>query len=270
MDATPPTAWQPLTPHGVAAFAHAPWRRLLLVQFIVALLVALAVAWFLYDGYFPPISKAIMQLPAGGQIRAGTLNWPGESPGLLAENRFLALSVDLNQSVKMRSVAHVQLEFGRTNFWAHSLFGYAEFNYPTGWIIAVNREELQPLWGAWQPVLLAGAMAAVLTGLFAGWILLATLYAAPVWLWGYFLNRDLSWRGSWRLGGAALMPGALLLVVAISFYNLGVMDLVQMGFVYGAHLVVGWVYLFVSPFFVPRISEGPKTIGNPFTSSRKK
>jgi hypothetical protein len=219
---------------------------------------------------FPVISQAITQLPAGTHVRAGKLDWRGASPVLLAENRFLALSVDLDQAAPLGSVAHVQLEFGRTNFWAHSLFGYTEIKYPAGWIIAANREELQPLWGAWRPAVLAGALVVVVLGLFAGWIILATLYAAPVWLWGYFLNRDLSWRGSWRLSGAALMPGAFLLVVAISLYDFGVMDLVQMTFVYGAHLVVGWVYLFLSPFFVLPISEGPKSARNPFTAARKK
>src|SRR5688572_4766444 len=114
MDA-PPTAWQPLTPRGVAAFAHAPLRRLLLVQFLVALLVAGVVAWFFADRYFPLVSKAIAQLPAASEVRGGQLNWQGASPLLLAENRFLALSVDLEQSGKARSVAHVQIEFSRTN-----------------------------------------------------------------------------------------------------------------------------------------------------------
>lgn len=270
MDAPLHTAWQPLTFRGVAAFAHAPWRRLLLVQLIVALLVALAVAWFLYGAYFPPINQAIAQLPAASQIRGGELHWRGQTPMLLAENKFLALSVDLDQAAQLRSVAHLHLEFGRTNFWAHSLFGYAELNYPSGWIIAANREELQPVWGAWRPVVLVGAMVVVLAGLFAGWIFLGTLYTAPVWMWGYFLNRDLNWRGSWRLSGAALMPGALLLVGAISIYGLGVMDLVQLGFVYAAHLVLGWVYLFISPFFVPRISAAAKAVRNPFTPNKKK
>jgi hypothetical protein len=40
MDAPTQSAWQPVTPQGISAFAHAPWRRLLLVQLIVAMLVA--------------------------------------------------------------------------------------------------------------------------------------------------------------------------------------------------------------------------------------
>lgn len=266
MGETSQTAWQPFTPRGVAAFAHAPLRRLLLVQFLIALLVALAVVWFLYDGYFPAINKAIGQLPPTGEVRGGVLDWHGDSPVLLAENRFLALSVDLEQAAKIRSVAHVQIELGRTNFFCHSLFGYLESPYPRGWIIAANREELQPLWGAWRPAVLVAAMILVMLGLFAVWFLLATLFAGPVWLLGFFLNRDLGGRGSWRMSGAALMPGALLMVAAISFYDLGMMDLVQLAFVFVAHLVLGWVYLFVSPFFVPRLEAGGRTPKNPFTA----
>lgn len=266
MGDTSQTAWQPFTPRGVAAFAHAPLRRLLLVQLIVALLVAVAVAWFLYDGYFPSLNKAIGQLPATGEVRGGVLDWRGDSLVLLAENRFLALSVDLTQSAKIRSVAHVQIELGRTNIFGHSLFGYVAAPYPRGWIIAANREELQPLWGAWRPAVLAAAMILVVLGLFATWFLLATLFAGPVWLLGFFLNRDLNLRGSWRLGGAALLPGALLMVVAISFYDLGVMDLVQLAFVFVVHLVLGWVYLVVSPFLVPRLAVVGRTPKNPFAS----
>jgi len=269
MEATPQPAWQPLTPRGVAAFAHAPLRRLLLVQFLVAMLVAGAVAWLLADGYFPIFTKAIAQCPAVGEVRRSQLHWPGESPVLLAENKFLALSVDLEQTGSVRSVAHVQFEFGRTNWFARSLLGYAELNYPAGWIAAANRETLEPLWGAWRPAVLVGAMGLVLVGLLVSWAFLATLYAGPVWVWGFFLNRDLDARGSWRLSGAALLPGALLMVGAISFYALGWMDLVQMAFVYGAHLVLGWGYLLVSPFFVPRVGAGGKRVGNPFTAKTK-
>ena len=54
--AEPTFAWEPLTPRGVAAFARANFSRLLLVQFIVALLAAASVVWFLDDGCFPTIS----------------------------------------------------------------------------------------------------------------------------------------------------------------------------------------------------------------------
>ena len=87
-------AWQPLTPRGVAAFAEAPWRRLLLVQFVFAILAAAAVVWFLSVAWFPAVTAAIRRLPDRGEIRAGSLNWNADSPQSLAENHFLALMLE--------------------------------------------------------------------------------------------------------------------------------------------------------------------------------
>ena len=267
MDAPNPTVWQPVTPQGVAAFAHAPWRRLLLVQLIVALLVGGATAWFIHINYYPTITVAIENLSSSGEIRAGKLAWTNASPTVLATGRFLALTVDLDHAGKQRTVADVQFEFGRTNVFIHSLLGYAVVEYPRDWILAANRTALEPLWGAWRPPILALTALGVVVALMASWYLLATLYAAPVWLLGFYLNRDLDWRRSWRFCGAALLPGAILMLFAISFYALGVMDLVQFGFVYVSHLLLGWVYLFVAIFFVRRVGETsvPK---NPFKSSK--
>lgn len=269
MDSSPRTAWQPVTPQGVAAFAHARLRRLLLVQSIVALLVGASVACFIYEGYFPIITTAIEQLPGSGEIRDGRLAWNGETPAILADGRFLALSVDMEHAGRQRSVAHLHFEFGRTNVFIHSLLGYAVVDYPPGWIITANRTELKPLWGAWRPPILALTIIGVIVYLMMNWFFLATLYAGPIWLLGFYLNRDLDWRRSWRFCGAALLPGALLLLVAISFYVLGVMDLVQLGFIFVAHIVLGWVYLLVGIFFVPRVPD-TMTPANPFTPQNSK
>ena len=119
-----PTAWEPLTPRGVAAFARARLGRLLLVQFIVAVLAAIAVDWFFAYGCFPTITAAIKQLPDQGEIRAGQLNWQGESPALLAEGGFLAFDVDLEHTGQILSPAQVQIEFGRDSVRVFSLLGY--------------------------------------------------------------------------------------------------------------------------------------------------
>lgn len=270
MEATSPQAWQPLTPRGVAAFASAPLRRLLLVQFCVALLAAAAIAWLLCDAYFPVIDKAIAQLPAEGEIRRGQLQWRGTAPAILAENRFLALSVDLNHSARLRSVAHMQIEFGWDDFRMHSLFGYAAAKYPQGWIIAANRQELEPRWGAWRPALVVGAMMVVGIGLFLSWFGLATLYAGPVCFAAFFLNREISWSGSWKFSAAAVLPGALLMVAGICLYVAGLTDLVQMSFIFAAHFLVGWVYSALSVFFLPKVASANQRRGNPFAMKARK
>ena len=246
----------------MAAFAHVRLGRLLVVQFIVAVLAAVAVDWFLAHGCFPTISTAIKQLPDQGEIRAGQLDWHGEAPVLLAEGGFLAFDVDLEHTGQIHSPAQVQIEFGRKTIRVFSLLGYREWNYPPGWIVAFNRTDLEPLWGAWKPDILAITAGAVIVGLMLSWAVLAAVYFLPVWLICFFADRDLNFRQSWRLAGAALMPGALLLTVAIAFYALGVLDLIQMGFAFGAHLVLGWIYLFISPLFLRQVSPAEKQ--NPF------
>ncbi len=238
-----PFAWQPLTGRGVAAFASAPLGRLLLVQFLVALLAASSVVWFLQKAWFPTIGQAIRQLPAQGELRSGTLEWAGDSPVRLAEGRWLAVAVDLDHAGKARSPAHVQVEFGRTDLEIYSLLGCVRCAYPRGWAVAFSRTELQPWWEAWAPAILAMAGAAVLGGLMMTWAALATVYFLPVWLAGFFADRDLSVGGSWRLAGAALMPGALLLCIAVLLYAWGVLDPLRVAVAGAAHLVVGWVYL---------------------------
>ena len=269
MDATTTRiAWEPLTPRGVAAFAHARLGRLLLVQFLVALMVGGAVAWLLHDCFFPIVTSAVEQLPAQSEIRRGTLDWSGSSPQLLADGSFLSLAVDLDHSGEVRSLAHFQFEFGRTNALAHSLLGYMAITYPDGWTLGFNRPELSPRWGAWRPMFLVLAVLATAAYLLTSWGLLASIYCGPVWLLGFFANRDLTLKGSWRLAGAALMPGAFAMLVALFFYGLGMLDLVQMGFALALHVLLGWVYLVVSTFNVPRIGEASGR-ANPFGREKK-
>lgn len=261
-----PTAWEPLTPRGVAAFAHATSNRLFLVQFIVAVAVAVTVVWFLQDAWFPIVRQAITRLPDRGEIRAGKLDWTADSPRLLAEGTFLAFIVDLNHSGTLRSPAHVQVEFGQENFRVRSLLGYVEIDYVSNGVTSFNRVELIPWWGAWRPQLLGIAGALTIAGLMVIWFALAVIYATPVWLLVFYVNRDLRPVQCWRLAGAALMPGALLMAVGILLYGFGVVDLVGLGFIFAGHLVLGWIYLFLCPLFLPRCAE--RMTKNPFGATK--
>ena len=264
--AEPPVAWEPLTPRGVAAFARARLSRLLLAQFVVASLAAASVVWFLSDGCFPAVRAAIRNLPAAGEIRAGRLDWSHRKPQLLAEGHFLAFIVDPDHGGQIHSPADVQIEFGERTVRVYSLLGYRDFPYPADQIISFNRTDLEPLWGAWEPEWLAITVLAVVAILMLTWALLATVYFLPAWLIGYFTNRDLNLCGSWKLAGAALLPGALLLTAAIVLYDFAALDLVQFCFVFGAHVALGWIYLFLSQLFLPRIDSAPPK-GNPFADN---
>ncbi len=180
----------------------------------------------------------------------------------MAEGRFLALVVDLDHGGEARSPAQVQVEFGRTDWQVFSLLGYVQGAYPPGWTMAFNRTDLGPWWGAWAPAILAIVAGLVVGSLMLSWAGLATTYCLPAWLVGFFANRDLSLCGSWRLAGAALMPGALLLSAAIVLYGWGVLDLVRLAAAVVVHLLMGWIYLIVSPLRLPRRPAAAKE--NPF------
>ncbi len=261
--AEPTFAWEPVTPRGVAAFARSSLTWLLAVQALVAALVTAAVLWLLMDGIFPTIESAIDKLPATGELRDATLDWHGDDPTLLAEGKILALSVDLGHGGALRSPADFQFEFGKQSVRAFSLFGEAEMPYPPAYLIAFNRPDARPAWGAWSPEILGAVALGTFFGLLFVWAVLATIYFLPLWLFGFFTNRDLGFGASWKLAGAALLPGALLLSVFIVAYDLGWCDWVELCFAFGMHFVTGWVYLFVSPLFLNR-AVATATEKNPF------
>jgi len=260
--AEPKFAWEPITPRGVAAFARGSFERLFVMQSVFALLAAAAVVWILSDGIFPTIDAAIGELPDTGEIHAGRLDWRADSPVLLAEGKIIAFSVDVEHGGSLRSPADFQFEFGRDTVRIFSLFGETELDYPPDYLIAANQTDARPAWGAWAPDLLGLAAIGTFFGLLVVWALLATIYFLPVWLICFFSNRDLNFRASWKLAGAALMPGALLLSLALVLYDFGAFDLVQVCFAFGMHVVIGWIYLFVSPMFLRRVLPAEKK--NPF------
>jgi hypothetical protein len=247
----------------VAAFAGASLGRLLLVQLIVALLAAATVVWFLHQCWFPAVTEAIRGLPPQGEIRNGLLDWTGHSPKRLAEGRFLAITADLDHTGEGRSPAHVQVEFGRRDFRVYSLLGDFRGAYPQTRALALNRTELWPWWGAWTPAILAMAAGLVTGALMICWAGLATVYCLPAWLVGLFANRSCTLGGSWRLAGAALMPGALLMCAILVVYGWGGLDIVRLAAAGALHLMVGWIYLLISLLRLPRHPDAAAT-GNPF------
>jgi hypothetical protein len=258
----PAFAWEPITPRGVAAFARASFERLFVAQAVVALLAAAALVWVLSNGIFPTVDAAISQLPEIGEMHSGRLDWRDDSPVMLAEGRILAFSVDLEHGGSLRSPADFQFEFGSDSVRIYSLFGEAELSYPRGYIVAANVTDARPAWRAWAPDILGLAAIGTFLGLLLVWALLATVYFLPVWLICLFGNRDLNFRASWKLAGAALMPGALLVPLSLVLYNLGGFDIVQLCFAFGMHIIVSWIYLFVSPMFLKRAVPAEKK--NPF------
>jgi hypothetical protein len=254
---------EPFTPRGIAAFTCASFRRLMAAQFVFELIAAAAVAYFFHSACFPAVQAAIGNLPATGQIQSGHLSWTA-GPQMLSDGPFLAFNVDPDHSGHWRStMADFQVEFGHDTVRVMSLFGYADFVYPSGWSASFNQPELDPLWTAWRAVILFFILVATVLSLLASWWILALIYFLPAWLMAFFASRSLSIASSFKLSGAALLPGALLMTAAIILYTLGIINLVTFCFVFAAHFILHWLYLLSAVPFLPRLSTTmPKA--NPF------
>lgn len=260
----PPLAWQPLTPRGVAAFAPATCNRILLVQLIVALLAGATILWFLSTGWFPTVREAIQQLPETGAIQGLELHSPRESASPLAESRFLAFIVNVADGGNTPSRADLRVEFHQKNIQLCSVIGCLVLDYPTNH--EFNRPELEPLWGAWEPILLGLFFVATVAFLFLCWTVLATLYFPFVRALAYFKDRQLTLAGSWRIAAAALMPGALLLTLGLFLYGLGVLDLIGLVLLIGLHVIAPWIFLILSPLTLPRVAAALPPSANPFAA----
>lgn len=255
-------SWQQPLTATLAVFVDGPVGHLLLLQLVVAAIASSAVLWVFSVTWMPVIEEAVSTLPKEGQLRSGALVWKAGSPMRLAGNRFLTLAVDLDQSRQYQSAAHIYGEFGMTSLRVFSLVGGAELPYPRGWIIAFNRTDLEPAWGAWKPAILAGITLGSMIWLLAIWTLLSALYAPLVTLAGFYLDRRVNLWRSWKLSGVALMPGALLMTAAVLFYGAGIVDLLHFITISALHLVIGWICIVCGMFLLPRVAPSLKR--NPF------
>ena len=260
---TPREAWQPFTPRGVAAFAYGTLTRTMLVQLAIAVVVASAVIWFLRVAWFPVVTEAIEALPDTGMVRHGQLALDGDPQRVLAQNKRLALAVDVSGSGESGHAADVQLTFEKNGFAFCGALGCWRQAYPPDYWISFNRLELEPTWGAWRGPILALVGLATILSLYVLWWIVALVYVPVIKLIAFFTDRVVTWRGAWRQSAAALLPGALLVAVGMVMYGFVAVDLFQLGLLYALHLVCGAVFAVTSPFFLTRISKAPRS-RNPF------
>jgi hypothetical protein len=257
-------AWQPFTFSGLAAFARGGLGRLALAELIFAALVSISVVSFLHHDYSPVVAQAIHEMPETAKITSGHLTGCDET--LIADTKFLAIAVSPDLSGQIGQSADIQIQFRPDDFRIGTVFrpdwGF-EFDYGPDTTIDLSRSSLEPWWGAWHPILLAAAGMAVLVSLFIMWALLAVIYTVPAKIIACFGDRELSWKGAWRLGSAAQLPGSFLMAAAIFLYGRQGLDLIGLGFSLVAHLLVDWIYLVGGVWLCPRLARVlPKQ--NPF------
>lgn len=267
MEATPamnPQPWQPFTLGGVAEFATASCARVVLVALIVAVVVSACVTWLLAVDLTPAIQAGIRRLPEQGAIIDGRLQWPSTDVALVVDHPILCLWVVPRDQGAPSPSADVQIEVNRTAIKIGTWIGHWVLPYPRGLTLALNRLELEPWWGAWKPAVLVGIATATTLGLLAVWFVLAIPYGFVVRLIAFYADRQVGILGAGRVATGALMPGALLMAGAILLYGFHQLPVIGLVFFFGLHWILGWIYLFLAPLFLPRLPQKTTRKANPF------
>jgi hypothetical protein len=246
-------AWLPFTLGGVAAFARATFVRTIAAALALAVIDALLVFGAFDLGWLPVIDDAVNALPDTGQIRARALQWTDESPRVLAVSPLLQIVVDVEGAGAFGDETDLRVELRQADLRLCGWLGCWTKPYPAGWIIAMNRPELVPLWGAWRPFVLWGVLLGVIVFLLVSWGALATLGAIPLRLAAFYADREVTLAGCWRMIVAALQPGGLFLGTAIFFYGVRRLNVIELMVCFVVHFLIGIIWVAVSARGLPRV-----------------
>jgi hypothetical protein len=250
----------PLTFPGVASFASTGWGRLFLWQAVVIAAITGSCMLLLGQHWAPVLDSAVSQLPEQGGLIEGRLQWPDARSGPLAGNQFLQIIIDPNGDQKHGQLADCQIELRSESWVVGSLLGYMEFPYSLQ-TFQFNRTKQIPWWGSRRPFLLIGISVSI--GLTYGFIclLLGFVGILPSKAVAFFSDRQDGFGSLLRLSTAAWLPSGVLIAATGLCYALNLLPLMGFLIMIPIYCVTGWIYLFISPFFLPRTVPSDR---NPF------
>ena len=249
-DPSEKTSGFPITFAGVSSFASTGWKRLFLWQAVVVATMAGSLMLLFGQHWSPVLDLAISKLPEQGGLHEGRLQWPETPSGTLAGNRFLRIIVDPNGKQQHGQLADFQIELHKESWVVGSILGYLEFPYALQ-TFQINRTKQIPWWGSRRPFLLIGISLSI--GLAYGFVclLLGLIGFWPSKTVAYFSDRQGGFGPLLRLSTAAWLPPGALLSTASLCYALNLLPLMGFLIMIPIYCMVGWAYLFFSPFFLP-------------------
>lgn len=251
----------------MAELGQSGGTRLWLMIAAVALLLGTSVACLFVNGWEPVLTQAMGQMTEEAVIEQGHLSWPDTQPVELSANSFLRLIVDPAAAEDHGQVADLQFEFQTNRIIVSSLLGYSQLPYPYGLKVTLSPSVTRPWWGAWRVWFIAGIAAGLALLALLVWMSLALAGAVVVRAVSYFSGRESDWGIQMRVALTSLLAGAVLLAMGVVCYSLKLLPLLGLAFIFAAHLLLSWVYLFFSPFYLPSKPVAAPAV-NPFMTEQ--
>lgn len=234
------------------------WRS----QWLVAVISAACLGFFLRSAWYPVVEKSTRALPDSFEFQAGALRWPATESRVLAENPFLSLSVELDPASPTSNTADLQFVFQDRSFKLNCLLGSTQLPYPVNLSVQSGRVLSMAWWGAWSWVVLLGVCLTSAIGLVTAWWVLATLYWPISGFISFLFQKPSNPAQSWKLGAGALLFGAIIMSTQVVLYATLVIR--APGFIAGfvLHLASGWFGIPWGALHLP--SRAKKASKNPF------
>jgi|688.fasta_scaffold178239_3 hypothetical protein len=237
-------AWQPLTGGGVAAFAQATLVRVVVFQFAFAFAGAFALVLALRLAWVPTVEDALRQLPEHtANVKAGRLNWPGINLVVLGERPQLSLMVNPVEGTKTGQVSDIQAELLPDRLRVRGLLGFVDLAYPPELELPLTLTGGRAAWDAWRTSGAAVAGGLTAAGLIAGWWILATIYALPVWGIAVLGSRSPGAAGAWKLAAVSQLPATALLFGFLLLYAVRAIPPTGLGVGAVISLLSAWVWI---------------------------
>ncbi len=250
----------PLTFPGVAAFSLRSSAWLFAVWSLLAATGAGAVVWFLSACWEPVLENTIQSAPAELGLASGTLSGLPETPNQ-HQNRFLSLVLGSDPDTLENMTSDIQIRFTQDGMEWRSLFGAWAHPYPPNLQLDLSPDTVLPWWRARRTLFFSAAFLVVAIGLILTWLSLATLYYFPLVIAAFFLDRTNAC--TWRLAGSALIPGAVIMTLAIVLYGIHLLNLLGLLLATALHFIAAWVFAFGAARNLPAAPQADPA-GNPF------
>ncbi|MCX7872708.1 MAG: hypothetical protein N2487_05430 [Verrucomicrobiae bacterium] len=255
----------PLTPNGISAYANVSFAYTAYTILVFAIICSVSICWMFSRCLIVPLNLGVERLPEKGGISNGRLQWFTNETTVLIETRTLSIHVNPTDEEPIADGADLQIVFEKDRLLLRSLFGWLPIPYPKTLNFPLNLKDLWTSWGAYKNAIIPLVFIFSACFLVVVWGGLAWIYSIPIALLVKIIKAKTSSAGIFRISLMSQMLSALIMSAGVIFYTLARIDLTTLCIIFAIHIPFAWIYLLITPFYLPKI---PDNTSNPFNQNQ--